>query len=538
MNQHFIKITESAGVVNEKQYGENFVNHPSIIAIQQHNNNTSFEFQHTNEVQIEKLLLEINCRKSCGYDNMMPRLVKESAAVIAKPIASIVNSSNEQSVYPGAWKKGQTTPLFKKDDEFSKANYRPVTVLAVLNNVYERLLAVQMGDFYNAILSDFISSYRKLYSCETALLRLTEDWRSMRDRGELVAVMSMDLSKAFDVIQHNLLLAKLEAYGVGEKSCTLLRNYLSGRQQRVKIGDTFSSWDGVARGVPQGSVLGPMLFNVFINDLFYHVTHAKLNAYADDHQVYYSSIDPVELENCICSEVAKANEWYKVNAMKVNETKHQALILGKTEHKFSFPVKDSLDIFGMNIDNRLSFDNHVSTICKKVNNQFSVMLRFRKLITRDTLLKLYKAFVLPHFNYCSSVWHFCGSRNAGKVKALNKRILRFILQDHESSYDVLLDKINSSSLQNRRLQNFLIILYKSLFFTNYPGYLNNMFKFRLSSYNLRGNYILSLPKPKTTTYGLHSFSYLAASLWNSLPDTLRTANFLDFRREILKYKLE
>ena len=131
-----------------------------------------------------------------------------------------------------------------------------------------------------------------------------------------------------------------------------------------------------------------------------------------------------------------ANQWYKNNGMIVNEKKHQALILGKTEHNFCFPVKNSIDIFRMTIDNRFSFDNHVSVICKKINNQFNVMLRFRKLINKETLLKLYKAFILPHFYYCSSVWHFCGARNADKVDNLNKRILRFILQDYSSPYDI------------------------------------------------------------------------------------------------------
>ena len=159
--------------------------------------------------------------------------------------------------------------------------------------------------------------------------------------------------------------------------------------------------------------------------------------------------------------------------MIVNERKHQALILRKTEHNFCFPVNNSIDIFGMTIDNRLSFDNHVSVICKKINNQFNVMLRFRKLINKETLLKLYKAFILPHFYYCSSVWHFCGARNADKVDNLNKRILRFILQDYSSPYDILLSKVNMKSLFIRRLQNFMITLYKSLFFTNYRKTLGN-----------------------------------------------------------------
>ena len=118
----------------------------------------------------------------------------------------------------------------------------------------------------------------------------------------------------------------------------------------------------------------------------------------------------------------------------------------------------------MTIDNRLSFDNHLSAICKKINNQFNVMLRFRKPIHKKTLLKLYKTFILPHFYYCPSLWHFCGARNADKVDNLNKLILRFILQDYSSPYDILLSKVSMKSLFIRRLQNFIITLYKSLFF--------------------------------------------------------------------------
>ena len=162
-----------------------------------------------------------------------PKLIKEVAAVIARPITSIINCCIEHCCYPASWKMGMVTPLYKKDDEFCKINYRPVTVLPALNNIFERLLTGQMYEFYNGLLSDSISAYRKCYSCETSLLRLTEDWRMMRDKGELAAVVSMDLSKAFDVIQYPLLLSKLRAYDMDDKSCALIKNYLSGRTQRV-----------------------------------------------------------------------------------------------------------------------------------------------------------------------------------------------------------------------------------------------------------------------------------------------------------------
>ena len=126
-----------------------------------------------------------------------------------------------------------------------------------------------------------------------------------------------------------------------------------------------------------------------------------------------------------------------------------------------------------------------STFCKKINSQFNVMLRFRKLISKNTLLRLYKAFIMPHFNYCSCVWHFRGARNTEKIDTLNKQILRFILQDYNSPYDSLLSKVNSKSLYKRHLQTFLIILYKSLFFTRYPGYLRDMFSLRSTFYSLQ-----------------------------------------------------
>ena len=126
-------------------------------------------------------------------------------------------------------------------------------------------------------------------------------------------------------------------------------------------------------------MLGPMLFNIFINDLFFHVKKAKLNAYADDHQVYYSHVDPAALDACVSHDVGVANQWYHENGMLVNESKHQCLILGDTEYGFSFPVKDTLEIFGMEIDNKLNFSKHISNVRKKNNYQFNVMLRFRKL---------------------------------------------------------------------------------------------------------------------------------------------------------------
>ena len=537
-NSYFIHIADAAAAeINEEDFGTDYSTHPriqSILINHSSNTMTNFDFEFTNSKQVEKFLLEMNTRKSCGHDLIPPRLLKESASVISEPLAKIMNCSISLGHYPSRWKMGQVTPLFKKGDEFCKNNYRPVSVLPALDNIFERILAKQLEPFYQDILSDFISAYRPNFSCETSLLRLTEDWRKSRDSKETVAVVSMDLSKAFDSIPHALLLAKLKAYGLGETSIVLLRSYLSTRIQRVKIGDAFSEWELVRRGVPQGSVLGPVFFNVHINDLFYYIKRANLNAYADDEQLYSSDKDPETLNTRLEHELGIANNWYERNGMIVNPEKHQAMVLGaNSNYEFSFPVKNSIDLLGVTIDKDLSFNRHISQICEKVNKQFSVLKRFKNIITSNVMLRLYKAFILPHFQYCSLIWHFSGTRNCDKLESLNKRILRFIFNDSLSSYDELLKKAKIASLYTGRLHKILMVVFKSLFVSTYPGYLKELFVFRNSSYSLRGKNILTLPIPSTTNYGLECIRYQAAKIWNSLSDSMRTmTSFKDFKKAI------
>ena len=225
-NDYFVNISEDAYEITEMDYGTDFIERPSIRAIV-HNKaeRETFKFQLVSSSEVDLLLSSVNSRKPCGHDMLHPTLLKLSAPVIALPVSKIINSSIILCSYPVRWKMGQVTPLFKKD--------RPVTVLPILNNIYERVLSDQLSVYFKDILSDFISAYRKNYSCESTLLRLTEDWRAGLDNKELVAVISLDLSKAFDCVPHELLLAKLKVYGVAEQGVALLRNYLSGRSQRV-----------------------------------------------------------------------------------------------------------------------------------------------------------------------------------------------------------------------------------------------------------------------------------------------------------------
>ena len=407
-----------------------------------------------------------------------------------------------------------------------------------MNNIFEKILASQLTSYFQGILSDFLSAYWKHHSFHTTLLRLVEDWKKSLDDGKLVAMVAMDLSKAFDSLPHSLLISKLRAYGLDNSSCAFLQNYLTGRFQRVKVGDELSCWELNRHGVPQGSVLGPLCFNVFLNDLSYFISRVSLNAYADDQQLYGADSDHEALYASLDHELREASQWFRMNGLMANPSKFQALVLGSTEQDFSFNIDgqqiqrcDDVDLLGVTIDSKLSFDKHISSICSKVNKQLSVVKRFKHLIGDYIKRRLYNAFILPVFNYCSDVWHFCSKRSKDKLEQLNKQALRTVLNSN-SDYETLLRIIGSVNLESSRVQNMRITTYKTLYGIA-PPYLKSLLKERKVAYNLRGTLKLNLPRVTTTTYGLQSFRYAATQVWNMLPDDIRTSeSLIAFKRAI------
>ena len=217
-------------------------------------------------------------------------------------------------------------PSFKKGSSTDKGNYRPISLLPVVSKVFERLLANQLTLFMETKFSKLLCGFRKAHSTQHSILNLLRNWQNCIANKSKVGAILIDLSKAFDCLPHNLLLAKLSAYGIGENSVKLLHNYLSNRKHRVRIGSHFSSWLDLHLGVPQGSILGPLLFNIFINDLFYVVN--DISNFADDNTLFACEPTIEEVNQLLLAKLDIVLDWFKCNAMVANPSKFQLIFPG------------------------------------------------------------------------------------------------------------------------------------------------------------------------------------------------------------------
>jgi hypothetical protein len=275
-----------------------------------------------------------------------------------------------------------------------------------INIIFEKVLTKQITESFDSRLSEYLTD-KKRHSCETALLFLTESWRQALDNGECVGLLSTDMSKTFDSMLPPLLLAKLKAYNFDEQSLKLMSLYFMHRYSRVKLGSTTSTWKRVKRGCPQGSAFGPMLWNLFQNDLTY-VMKSSICMYADDHQLFETHKDIEIIQNRLQESAIMASKWYEANYLHGNFTRYGSMLISKKKDlnmnidiqgNTVTPYK-SIKLLGENIDCQLIFRDHISEVCKKSSQRVGqVIMRLRNMIPTAAKLQLYKAAILPYVTY-------------------------------------------------------------------------------------------------------------------------------------------
>ena len=360
-----------------------------------------------------------------------------------------------------------------------------------------------------------MSAYRSGYSTNHVLIRLIENWRHELDNNIFTSEILMDLSKAFDCIPHDLLIANLHAYGLDFDTVTFLHNYLNHRKQSVKINNISSFFRTILSVIPQESILGPILVNIFINDLFLWLIKSDLHNFADDNYIAITYKNMNDLLRALEKESESAVDWFRNNNMIANPDKFQAITMNKRrENQITHKLKiydneiettKSVKLLGTEIDNQLNFYQHISKLCSKATMQLNAICRLAKFMGNKEKIAMINSFVYCSFNHCPLTWYFCSCESSQKIEKIQKRCLRLVLDDYESDYGNLIKKNGTTTVEIKRLRTLATENFKTINNIN-PSYMKNIFTPKTNA-KIRARDIIGRHH-NTATYGDKSLTAL------------------------------
>ena len=543
----YASVVENLGIENENMklndedietVVENFKNHPSILKIKEHyNSDSKFSFSPVNVTDVLKEIDALDASKAHQERDIPVKILKKNRDIFADFIKKDFNYGILNDMFPNHLKESEVKPVFKKKSRTEVENYRPVSILPTISKIYERLIHKQLSTFFEPILSKFQCGFRKGHSTEHCLLVMIEKWKKCLDEKGVCAALLTDLSKAFDCLPHNLLLAKLHAYGVDKPALKYIKDYLHHRKQKVKINNTSSVWTDIFFGVPQGSILGPLIFNIFICDLFLFFPDINIVGYADDNTPYSLG----KTEDQVINEIKQASEkifsWFQDNYMKINPEKFHLLMSTTKDLQIdicneSIANSHKEKLLGVIIDNNLSFEEHVENLCKKASQKINALARLASYMNFEQRKLILNSFITSHFSYCSLVWMFHSRRLNNKINALHERALRIIYQDYKSSFSELLNKDNSRTVHQRNLQKLVTELFK-VKIGEAPEIMNEIFQIEERPYNFRNDVFVKRHNVRTVRYGTETVSFLAPKLWEMIPeDCKKETSLITFKEKI------
>ena len=488
-------------------------------------------------------LQTIPSTKATGHDNLSPNILKTCLPYIARPLCDIFNRAISESHFPIMWKHALVTPLHKKDAMDNPNNYRPISVLPILSKVLEKHINKYVNDYLNEtkLLSDNQSGFRSQHSCNTAIYKLYSNWLST-NKNDHLALLFIDFQKAFDMVPHDILLTKLKQAGIQGQALKLLTSFLKDRSQKVRIGKTFSSPLPIKRGVPQGSILSPTLFSIFINDLLSLTKHLESHAYADDTVFYGSFSSMTELESQTQTDINSIVSWCHNNGMIINSTKSHYVIKNCSGpvnlHINNVPLTKlpTSKLLGFVINDRLDWRDHLNTVISKVAQNTRLLIALRHFINKTIALKFYNHFIHSHISYgCGIYYPLAPKKLTNPLITLQKKALKQALQvPRRTPTNHIVTSSGVLLLPDLSLYANSILAYKTI---NHlcPRYITEIFfgaTFNKSRYLIRPSSKL----PSSLSY--NALTQSTVNTYNSLPKSLRTAkNLHTFKSAVKKHLL-
>ena len=399
-----------------------------------------FYFEHIDNVTVLHYINKLKPSHSCGHDNISSNVLKIIAMEVSPCLTLIINQVLSTGQFPKNLKTAKVIPIHKTGEKSLMKNYRPISILPVVSKIIENVMHTQLTDYFtmNKLFTSQQYGYRENRSTELAALELMDRNLDNMDRNLTPVNVYIDLSKAFDCLDHNILLSKLKFYGLNDNAIKLLKNYLSDRNQYVQLGNTKSQLHGISRGIPQGSVMGPLLFNIVINDLNAATKKFDLIMYADDTtlistlETFGNTNRPTEIENNISDEISKITTWLHSNKLKLNASKSKFMIFFK--HPRIIPKLNiwangnqidevqEFNFLGITIDQNITWTPHIRKISIKISRVIGVLRKLKHIFPQHILRLIYNSLIHPHLIYGLNLWGFKHKR----ITILQKKAIRIL----------------------------------------------------------------------------------------------------------------
>lgn len=494
-----------------------------------------FDFEPIPNAEVCKALKAIDPKKSAGPDNLDPYLLMTAADIITEPVTYIFNLSLLSNSIPQIWKAAYVLPLLKGGDPSELNNYRPISKLPALAKVLESLVNSQLKNYLSAnnILSEAQSGFRTGHSTISAALSVTNDIINTLDKKQHCAALFIDLSKAFDSVDHALLLTRLSSIGLSHRAVGWFRNYITNRTQCVNTEGHQSSFLEINKGVPQGSILAPALFSIFINDLGKSLKSAKVHLYADDTVIYTEAPSPAQAVKDLHSAFQSLQANLHDLKLRLNAKKTKFMIFTRARSQPS-----DLSIFtsggtqiervstykylGMWLDDKLTFKIHIDALVKKLRVKLGFYFRNKSCFSLEARKKLVHATFLSVIDYGDVLYMHAASSILCKLDSAYHASLRFITKAKSLTHHcTLYQLVGWTSLSLRRQQHWYIFIYKAIL-GKLPPYLCRLFVYNTCTYNLRSTQWLLYKVPRACSeLGKTAFSYHAPWSWNNIQNLLK-----------------